>query len=247
MSRASEPCAERCGSERNGVTMRFGVLGTGMVGRAIAAALAARGHEVMIGTRDVDELMARTESGRGGSLPPFRDWHADRPDIQVRTFSEAAVHGEMVFNATSGSASLDVLAAAGAESLEGKVLVDLSNPLDSSGGFPPSLSVSNTDSLAEQIQRQFPGARVVKTLNTVNASLMVDPGSLAEGDHTVFVSGNDAGAKERVVAILRELGWRDVIDLGDISTARGPEMYLPLWLRLMGALGTASFNIKVVR
>jgi 8-hydroxy-5-deazaflavin:NADPH oxidoreductase len=136
---------------------------------------------------------------------------------------------------------------AGADNLDGKILVDVSNPLDFSAGMPPSLFVSNTDSLGERIQAQLPGVRVVKALNTVNASVMVDPGQLADGDHHVFLSGNDAGAKQAVADLLRDrFGWRHVLDLGDISTARGAEMLMPMWLRLMGSLGTAMFNWRIV-
>ena len=153
---------------------------------------------------------------------------------------------KLVINASNGEATLDVLRQAGADNLAGKVLVDVSNPLDFSAGFPPSLSVSNTDSLAEQVQREFPEARVVKSLNTMNADLMVDPASLG-AESTVFVSGDDADAKATVTALLESFGHTDVIDLGDITTARGPEMMLPAWLRLMGSLGNSRFNWKVVR
>jgi predicted dinucleotide-binding enzyme len=149
--------------------------------------------------------------------------------------------------ATSGTVSIPALAAAGADNLAGKVVVDISNPLDHSNGFPPTLLVKDTDSLGEQIQAAFPQAKVVKTLNTMTAALMVDPGLLAGGDHSVFVSGNDADAKKTVTELLASFGHTDIIDLGDITTARGSEMVLPLWLRLMGALGNHMFNFKVVR
>jgi predicted dinucleotide-binding enzyme len=144
-------------------------------------------------------------------------------------------------------ASLKVLAEAGTANLSGKILMDVANPLDLSRGFPPSLNPVNTDSLAEEIQRAFPEAKVVKTLNTMTNSVMVDPGRVAGGDHTVFVSGNDAGAKTAVTEILTALGHKDVLDLGDITTARGAEMVLPLWLRVWGALGTGEFNFKIAR
>lgn len=164
------------------------------------------------------------------------------------TFEDAAEFGELVINATAGGASVEALEAAGAENLAGKVLIDISNPLDFSGEMPPTLSVSNDDSLAERIQAAFPDAKVVKALNTVNANVMVEPGSLKD-ETNVFVCGNDPEAKGRVIELLETFGWLsgDIIDLGDISAARGPEMYLPLWLRLMGALGTPQFNIRVVR
>jgi len=150
-------------------------------------------------------------------------------------------------NAVMGAHSLDALRAADEANLDGKVLIDIPNPLDFSGGMPPTLFVSNTDSLGEQIQREFPRVKVVKTLNTMTAFVMADPSLVDDGDHTVFLCGNDEGAKAQVIEILRSFGWRDVIDLGDITSARGTESYLPLWLRLWGALQVPMFNIKVVR
>jgi hypothetical protein len=226
--------------------MNIGVFGSGMVGQALSARLAGLGHAVMVGTRDVGRLLARTEPDGYGN-PSFADWHAEHPDIQVGTFAEAAAHGALLVNATNGGASLEALGLAGAVNLSGKVLVDIANPLDFSQGMPPSLFVANTDSLAEQIQRAFPDVKVVKTLNTLTAALMVEPERLAGGDHTVFLSGNDAGAKSEVAALLRSFGWRDILDLGDITSARGTEMLLPLWLRAWGALGTGLFNVRVVR
>ena len=179
--------------------------------------------------------------------PPYAAWQADHPAVRLAPFAEAAAGGDLVVNATGGGASLDALDRAGAANLAGKVLLDVANPLDFSQGFPPSLLVKDTDSLAEQIQRAFPAARVVKSLNTMTAAVMVDPGRVGGGDHTVFVSGDDADAKQTVVDLLESMGHTDVIDLGGLSTARGAEMYVPLWLRIMGAVGTPSFNIKVVR
>jgi predicted dinucleotide-binding enzyme len=208
--------------------MRIGVLGTGIVGRTVGGKLASLGHEVAIGTRDPAATMARTEGGPM-EQETFAEWHARNPGIRVVPFAEAASHAELLVNATNGAGSLEVLRSAGEANLDGKVLVDISNPLDFSQGMPPSLFVSNTDSLGEQIQRAFPGVKVVKTLSTVNAFVMVDPSLVAGGEHTVFVSGDDAAAKEQVTGFLREwFGWRHVVDLGDITTARGVEMYLPL-------------------
>ena len=226
--------------------MRIAVLGTGNVGRTIAGRLAQVGHEVTIGTRDPQATLERTDSDQMGN-PPFSVWHTDHADVALVPFAEAAGGADLVVNATSGATSRQSLRLAGAENLAGKVLVDVANPLDFSGGFPPTLTVKDTDSLAEQIQREFPEAKVVKTLNTVNASVMVDPAAVAGGEHSIFVSGDDAAAKAAVVELLDSFGWRDVIDLGDLSTARGPEMLLPLWLRLMGALGTPAFNVRVAR
>jgi hypothetical protein len=226
--------------------MQIGILGTGMVGQALAAKLAEAGHEVVVGTRDPATTLARDEPDGYGN-PPFRVWHAQHPGVKLASFADAAAHGELIVNATAGAASLDALRLAGQANLAGKVLIDIANALDFSGGMPPSLLVANTDSLAEGIQRAFPAVRVVKALNTMTAGVMVNPGQLGGGDHAVFVCGDDPEAKALVTGILRELGWRDVIDLGDLSAARATEMVLPIWLRLMGTLQTPMFNFKVVR
>jgi predicted dinucleotide-binding enzyme len=226
--------------------MKIAVLGTGMVGRAIAAKLVALDHDVVVGTRDVDATLARTEPDAMGN-PPFAEWQKENAQVTLMPLAEAGAHGELIVNATSGQGSRAALEGAGAANLAGKVILDIANPLDFSQGMPPSLDPVNTDSLGEQVQRAFPAARVVKTLNTMNASLMVHPELVGGGDHTVFVSGDDADAKATVTSLLESFGHTDVIDLGDISTARGPEMMMPAWLRLMGALGNSRFNWKVVR
>jgi 8-hydroxy-5-deazaflavin:NADPH oxidoreductase len=226
--------------------MKIAVLGTGMVGKALADRLVGLGHQVSVGTRDVTATMAGTVPDRAGN-PPFAVWAAAHPQVRLATFAEAAGDAELIVNATSGHVSIAALEAAGRDNLAGRVLLDISNPLDATGGFPPTLFVKDTDSLGEQIQAAFPDLMVVKALNTMTASLMVDPRQLADGQHSVFVAGNDPQAKRTVTALLTSFGHTDVIDLGDLSSARGPEMYLPLWLRLMGALNTPIFNIKVVR
>ena len=225
--------------------MRIAVLGTGMVGRTIAARLSELGHEVTVGTRDPQATLTRSEVDQMGTQP-FSAWASAHPGVEVSSFTDAALGAEVVVNATNGAAALEVLSLAGEENLTGKVLIDISNPLDFSHGMPPTLFVKDTDSLGEQVQRRFPTARVVKTLNTLNANLMAYPGSLPEPT-TVFVSGDDPGAKTVVTSLLHSFGHTDVIDLGGIETARGTEMWLPLWLRLMGALGTAAFNLRIVR
>ena len=226
--------------------MRIAVLGTGVVGQTLAGRFEQLGHDVVLGTRSPDETLARTGPDAMGN-PGVGTWSAAHPRVQVATFQEAAATADLVVNATNGEASPAVLAAAGADTLAGKVLLDVANPLDFTRGFPPSLFVQGSDSLAEQIQRAFPAARVVKSLNTMTAHLMAHPEQLGGGEHSVFVSGDDAAAKRTVTDLLGEMGHTDVIDLGDLSTARGTEMYLPLWLRLFGALGTPMFNVKVVR
>ena len=225
--------------------MNIAVLGTGMVGRALAGRLDELGHTVVVGTRDVSATMARTEPDSMGNAP-FATWHGEHSGIGLATFADAARDADLVVNASSGAATLEVLTLAGAENLAGKPLLDIANPLDFAQGFPPSLFVKDTDSLAEQVQRAFPDTKVVKTLNTLNATLMVEPKTLGQSS-TVFVSGDDADAKATVIALLESFGHDDVIDLGGIETARGTEMLLPIWLRLMGTLGTAQFNFKIVR
>lgn len=214
--------------------MKIAVLGTGSVGRTIATKLVQLGHEVTMGSRSAESAGLREwqdETGGGG--------HGG-------TFADAASGAELVFNCTAGEASLDALSAAGADNLAGKVLVDVANPLDFSRGMPPTLTVCNDDSLGERIQAAFPQAKAVKALNTVNAQVMTDPGRLP-GAHNIFVCGNDESAKATVGELLQSFGWpaESIVDLGEIGAARGTEMYLPLWLCLMGALGTAEFNIQV--
>jgi len=206
-----------------------------MVGQALASKLVSLDHEVVMGSRQAgNEKAVQWAATVGGTAGEG-------------TFATAAAYGELVVNATGGAVSLAALTAAGAENLAGKVLVDVANPLDFSGGMPPTLTVCNTDSLGEQIQRAFPDSLVVKTLNTMSAEVMVTPG-VVDGSHTVFMAGDDAGAKGQVAELLVSFGWPpgDVLDLGDITAARGLEMYLPLWLRIWGATGTRDVNVKVV-
>jgi predicted dinucleotide-binding enzyme len=213
--------------------MRIAVIGTGVVGRTLAQGFQRAGHDVVVGTRDPDKTSAR------------EDWAG--VDVPLQPLGTVAGEADMVVNATNGLGSLSALGEVGTDHLADKVLVDVSNPLDFSQGFPPTLSVKDTDSLAEQIQRAFPETKVVKALNTVTASVMIDPGSVGDGDTTVFAASDDADARKVVVGLLEELGWRDVLELDGLQNARGLEMWLPLWVRLMGALGTAEFNLKIVR
>jgi predicted dinucleotide-binding enzyme len=227
--------------------MKVAVLGTGMVGQTIAGKLAELGHEVVVGTRDPEATVARTEPDYLGN-PPFPVWKEAHPEVDLSPSAEAAVRAELVVNATNGAGSIAMLEAAGEQNLAGKVLVDVANPLDTSQGLPPSLFVCNTDSLGEQIQRAFPHAKVVKTLNTMNCQVMVDPGKVP-GEHDVFLCGEDEGAKRQVGELLESFGWRAerIRDLGGISSARGMEMYVAFWVRLWPVLGTGYFNISVVQ
>lgn len=213
--------------------MKIGVLGSGMVGQALAGRLVELGHAVMVGTRDAAKLQdwLKTVGGKA----------------QVGSFAATAAHGEMLVLALKGEVVLTALEQAGAANLAGKTLLDITNPLDFSKGMPPSLFISNTDSLGEHIQNAFPTAKVVKSLNTVTAQLMVYPQQLAGGAHTMFVCGNDATAKAQVTTLLQSFGWSDIVDLGDITNARGTEQLLPIWVRLWGTLQTPMFNLKVVR
>lgn len=206
-----------------------------MVGCTIGSKLVQLGHDVKMGSRTANNEKAA-------------EWvRANGSKASQGTFADAAAFGEIVFNCTSGAASLEALKLASTKNLKDKVLVDVANPLDFSKGMPPSLTVCNTDSLGEQIQRTFPAAKVVKTLNTMNCRIMVNP-SLVPGAHDVFVCGNDTNAKAKVIEILRNgFGWQNVIDLGDITAARGTEMILPIWLRLMGVLQTTDFNFRVAK
>ncbi len=215
--------------------MKIAVLGTGSVGETIGSKLVELGHEVRMGSRTAGNEKAVAWAKKAGAR------------ASAGTFADAARWGEVVFNCTLGVASVDALKAAGEESLAGKVLVDVANPLDFSKGMPPSLSVCNTDSLAESIQRAFPKVKVVKALNTMWAGIMVNPRLLPDSHHT-FLCGNDAGAKETVVGLLRQFGWRpeEIIDLGDVTNARGTEQVLPLWVRVYGATKNGAFNFKIV-
>lgn len=231
--------------------MNIGILGTGMVGQALGSALAARGHAVMLGTRDVEKSLAGEGTNAYG-VPVFGVWYKDNAHkndapIGLGTFAEAARFGDLLVNATNGLGSLDALHAAGADNLGGKILIDVANELDFSGGMPPRALATTDRSLGEAIQAAFPALRVVKTLNTMNASVMVDPALVPGGDSTVFINGNDAEAKAQVTELLRSFGWRDVMDLGDVTASRAAEMLLPVWVRAWGVLGNAPFNFKIAR
>lgn len=216
--------------------MKIGILGTGNVGQTIGSKMIELGHQVMMGSRRADNEKAKA----------FKEKHGTHAD--TGTFENCARFGELLFNCTSGMGSLNALQLAGEKALDGKILIDLANPLDSSNGMPPLLNPVNNDSLGESIQRAFPKTKVVKALNTIWCGLMVNPGLVNGGDHSTFICGNDNDAKLHVKKLLIQMGWieNNIIDLGDISQARGTEMYLPLWLRLYGHVKSPAFSIKVV-
>ena len=227
--------------------MKFGVLGSGAVGREVAARLAEGGHEVVIGTRDPDETMARTEPD-GMGFPPFPVWHADHAGIRLVTFAEAAEHAEVLVNATSGMASVAAMNACG-DFIHGKIVIDLANPLDFSQGFPPTLAPMEHGSLGETLQRTFPETRVVKALNTVNLGVMFRPESVGgdpwwEDDSSVV---RIAESETPVIDGFEFVANETFIDLGDISAARDTEAYVLLWLRIAGVVGHPMINTKVVR
>jgi predicted dinucleotide-binding enzyme len=217
--------------------MNIGVLGTGMVGKAIGSKLIQLGHQVKMGSRTADNEKAKGWVTTNGSA------------ASQGTFADAAAFGELIFNCTNGMATLEILKSAGSDNLRSKVLIDVANPLDFTRGFPPTLTVCNDNSLGEEIQKAFPETFVVKSLNTMNCNLMVDPMLLNGGDHHVFVCGNDASSKKKTSEILQSFGWKpeNILDLGDITNARGTEMLLPLWVRLMPVMGSPLFQFKLVK
>ena len=223
--------------------MKIGIIGSGVVAQTLGAKLIELGHDVVLGTRDPAKL-----DEKKNMAVTLREWVASTGKKgKVASFQDAASHGELLISATHGQASVDALKIAGADKVGPKVLIDTGNELDFSKGMPPGALASQTNCLGEQIQAAFPNLKVVKSLNTIGAPVMVAPQALAGGEHTVFVSGNDTAAKAAVAEVLKSFGWRDVLDLGDISSARGPEMYMAMWLRLWGATGTGMINVKVVR
>lgn len=227
--------------------MKIAVIGTGMVGRGFAARLSGLGHDVVIGTRSVAATLARAEPDAMGT-PPFAVWQGEHPQVRLLTLPEAGAFAEVVLNASNGRNALAALEGVGAQNLAGKVLLDVALPLDPSQGFPPTLTVVNTDSLGEQVQRTFPDARVVKSLTSVYCEVMVEP-SRVPGEHSIFVAGDDAEAKRTVAGLLTEFGWpqASIIDLGGITAARGVEMYARLFFELYNTFGDFDFNIHVVR
>jgi predicted dinucleotide-binding enzyme len=220
--------------------MNIGVLGTGVVGETIASALTAKGHNVRMGSRSANNEKAAAWVKKSND-------HATQGD-----FNDAATFGEIVFLCLNGEYALDAVRSIDGDNVMHKIVVDLTNPLDFSKGMPPRLidGMSNSTSLGEQIQEALPGAHVVKALNTVTANLMVNPKLVSNGDHNLFVCGNNADAKNKVKHFLVDaFGWKpdNLIDLGGIQSARTTEAYVPFWVSMMQALGSPMFNVKVVK
>ncbi|MHB8420228.1 MAG: NADPH-dependent F420 reductase [Myxococcales bacterium] len=222
--------------------MKIGIVGSGVVGQTLGAKLVELGHDVALGTRDPRKL-----DDKKNMADSLGEWLSRVKKARVVSFKDAAAHGELLISAVHGQASIEALQMADAGKVGNKVLVDTTNELDFSNGMPPRVLASQERCMAERIQSAFPSLRVVKSLNTIAAPVMVNPKSLAGGDHTVFVAGNDRDAKAKVSEMLRWFGWTDILDLGDISAARGPEMYMGMWVRLWGAVGHGNLNVKVQR
>lgn len=212
---------------------RVGVLGSGEVGRRLAAGFASRGHEVMIGSRDPDK-------------PELRDWLSDDgAGITAGTFAETAAHGELLALAVLGDAAEGAIADAGAGNFSGKVVIDAMNPLDFSRGFPPKLSISGEDSLGERVQRALPDAKVVKAFNTIGNPYFVDP-SFSEGSPTMLIAGDDEGAKHTVEDLLADFGWSDVLDIGGIESSRELEAICIAWVKIGGIRGAWDHGFKLL-
>ncbi len=211
--------------------MNIEVLGTGMVGNSIAGKLISLGHSVKMGSRYADNEKAKEWANKSGA------------NASQGTFSDAASFGEILFLCLHGAGTLDALEMAGTENFNNKLVVDITNPLDFSKGMPPSLFISNTDSLGEQVQRKFPGAKVVKTLNIVNSEVMVNP-ALIPGDPDMLLCGDDDEAKKQVTSLLNDFGWKKVIDLGGIKSARSMEPFVLLWINVFQTMGSPFFALK---
>ncbi|EKE30208.1 MAG: hypothetical protein ACD_2C00026G0001 [uncultured bacterium (gcode 4)] len=225
--------------------MKIWILGTGMVGRAHASRLANLGHQVMIGTRDIVKTLEKREPDEMWT-PAFAEWRLQNENIILGIFEDTANFWEIVFNCLKWEYAIEALLPL-ERHLNGKILVDMSNPLDFSKWMPPTLFLSNDTSLWEEIQSALPNVKVVKMFNTVNSYLQVNPHLLASGNHTIFIAWDNPVAKAEVINIALTYGWEDIIDLGDMTWARWMEMWLPLWLRLWWAIENPMFNLKIIR
>jgi predicted dinucleotide-binding enzyme len=214
--------------------MKIGILGTGMVGETLGSKFVQLGHQVKMGSRTANNENAAKWVVKNGA------------SASAGTFADAAAFGDMVFLCLKGDVELDVVRSVGQNSFGNKPVIDVSNPLDFSRGMPASLSICNTNSLGEEVQKALPSAKVIKTLNTVNCEIMIEPNKAGD-QPTMFICGNDSEAKANVTSLLKNLGWSDIIDLGDITQSRASEMLLPIWLSLMQTLGHVHFGFKIVR
>jgi len=230
--------------------MKVVILGTGNVGQTLAEKLISLDHEVMMGTRDVAVTLERKGSGNSGDLS-FGEWHSNNKKVQLMTFQDVVREGELIINALHGAAVIPVIQSCNLSDFDNKLIMDIANPLDFSKGFPPSLlpGMNNTNSLGEEIQKLLPNSKVVKTLNTMWCGIMVNPEMINNGAHQNYICGNDKEAKEKVTDLLASFGWNKdyILDLGDITNARGSESTLLIWTRIYGIMGSGAFNMKIVK
>jgi 8-hydroxy-5-deazaflavin:NADPH oxidoreductase len=230
--------------------MKVAILGTGSVGQTFAEKFISLGYQVMMGTRNVENTLARKATDNYGSLP-FAEWHSKNQTVQLGTFSDTVKFGDIVLNALQGAVTLSTIEACDAADFDNKIIIDIANPLDFSRGFPPALieGLNNTNSLGEEVQKILPNAKVVKTLNTMYSGIMINPAMIGNGNHTNYICGNDADAKAKVIEILKSFGWNaeNILDLGDITNARGTESTLLIWTRIYGATKTGAFNLSIVK
>jgi 8-hydroxy-5-deazaflavin:NADPH oxidoreductase len=228
--------------------MKIAILGTGSVGQTFAEKFISLGHQVMLGTRNVADTMSRKASN--GSLL-FAEWQSKNHTVQLGTFAQSAALGDIVVNALNGGATITALNSCKSSDFDNKIIIDISNPLDFSKGFPPLLieGLNNSNSLGEEIQKTLPNAKVVKTLNTMWSGFMVNPTMLNDGNHINYICGNDTESKAKVIAILKDFGWKNecILDLGDITNARGTESTLLLWTRIFAATQSGAFNMSIVK
>jgi 8-hydroxy-5-deazaflavin:NADPH oxidoreductase len=230
--------------------MKIAILGTGNVGQTFATKFIELGHDVMMGTRNVTTTKERKATDNYGSLP-FGEWQSNNTKVQLGTFAESVSFGEIIINALQGAITISTIESIDKASFENKIMIDISNPLDFSKGFPPTLleGLNNSNSLGEEIQKSIPNAKVVKTLNTMYSGIMVNPAMINGGNHTNFICGNDEAAKETVKGMLKDFGWKseNIIDLGDIANSRGTEATLLIWTRIYGATQNGAFNTYIVK
>ena len=229
--------------------MKVVILGTGIVGQTLAEKLIALDHEVIMGTRNVAATLNRKVSNNSRG-PSFGEWHSKNEKVNLMAFKNAVGEGELLINALNGAAVIPVIQSCNRSDFDNKILMDIANPLDFSHGFPPSLlpGLHNTNSLGEEIQKALPNAKVVKTLNTMWCGVMVNPAMINNGAHQNYICGNDKEAKEKVTGLLASFGWNKdyILDLGDITNARGTESTLLIWTRIYGSKGSGAFNMKIV-
>ena len=237
-------------NNKNFLIMKISILGTGNVAQTLSEKFITLGYDVMLGTRNVANSMSRQSTDNYGSLP-FAEWFSKNPKVQLGTFAESAAFGDIIVNALNGGATISAINSCQLSDFDHKIVIDIANPLDFSKGFPPLLieGLNNSNSLGEEIQKTLPLAKVVKTLNTMWSGIMVNPKMIHEGNHINYICGNDAEAKAKVISILNEFGWQNdnILDLGDISNARGTESILLIWTRIYSVTQTGAFNMSIVK